>query len=94
MDSKASINIKFSVFGSKEYKMDAWINYFPAEGGCSLDQRIIDFFEESYQEAYEKYQERCEKIREEEDEKHNKELIESQEKKHLKMLKEKYEEVK
>lgn len=56
-DHRASIKIEFSMYGETK-KADMWINWSDASSECSyVDQRVIDFFQESYQAMYDNYME-------------------------------------
>lgn len=52
-DHRASIEIKFSIHGNL-YTKEWWINYSPNHDG--IDQRIVEWFDECWQEAYSKWQ--------------------------------------
>jgi hypothetical protein len=52
-DLRADIKIKMNLWGHN-YKTDMWINYW--DDGDGNDQRVKDFFAESYRDAYSKYQ--------------------------------------
>lgn len=54
-DFKVGIKLEFSGMGV-EKKADMYINYFPDNSEADgVDQRIIDWFRERWQEAYGKY---------------------------------------
>lgn len=88
MDSKASIKITFSVYGSKDYICDMWINYCPDWDG--VDERVKSFFKESYEEAYDAYQQRVFKN----EEKEQVARQEESDRKEYQRLKQKFEEFK
>jgi hypothetical protein len=48
MDNKASIKLEFAMYG-KEFKTEMYINYFPTDNG--VDERVTEFFRESYNKA-------------------------------------------
>ena len=52
-DHRASIKIEFSMYGETK-KADMWINWSPSDYQ-GVDQRVIDFFEQSAQEMSAKY---------------------------------------
>jgi hypothetical protein len=47
-DHRADIKIKFSMYG-KTRDADMWINYSPDGEWYGIDQRVVDFFRDSYQ---------------------------------------------
>lgn len=54
-DHRADIKIKFSMYGEVK-KADMWINWSPHDSECSgIDQRVLDFFREAYNEMYGTY---------------------------------------
>lgn len=59
MDCKASIKIEFEIYG-KKFRKDMWINYWPGE--CGVDDRVLEFFRESYGKARAAYAERQAKV--------------------------------
>lgn len=72
-DYRASVIIKLVLWGN-EYFTDMWINYFPSQNyGLQIDDRVIEFFEESYRDAIEK-KEDAEMSRQERDRLKEKEL--------------------
>lgn len=81
MDSKASIKIEFSVYGSKTYEGEWWINYSPDYDG--VDSRIKEWFSKCYEEAYEQYRIGCDNYEEK--------RLEKIERKEYERLKEKFE---
>lgn len=83
-DHRASIKITFDFHG-KKYKMDSWINYWPEEC-CGMDKRVVEFFNQSYADGMNRFEEKLAKFRAKED----KERIEAEEKETLKRLQEKY----
>lgn len=82
-DFKASIIIKFHFMG-KDYKTDMWINYW--DNGDGIDDRIVEWFRECYEDGMARHDKQCMKIYTEEHEGE----IEKNEKAELKRLKEKY----
>lgn len=83
-DHRADIKIKFW-FHNKTYKYDAWINYSPDSDG--LDNRVVEFFRESYEDGIRRYDELVAK----DEEKRNREFVREKELAELKRLKLKYE---
>lgn len=59
-DHRADVKITFDFHG-KKYEYDAWINY---QGYDGVDQRIIEFFENSWSDGMSRYNERHRKARE------------------------------
>lgn len=55
-DFRADIKIKMESLG-KTYKMDSWLNYFPDSECDGVDQRVIDFFRESWEDIRERHDE-------------------------------------
>lgn len=56
-DHRASIKIEFSIYG-ETYKHDSWINWSVGSSEVhEVDQRIIDFFRDSYIDARAKFDE-------------------------------------
>lgn len=56
-DHRASIKIEFSMYGETK-KADMWINWSGTSSECSdVDQRVIDFFRESWTAMYDKFME-------------------------------------
>ncbi len=56
-DHRASVKIEFSIYGEK-YTMDSWINW--SVGGQhvrEVDDRVIEFFQNSYLDARDKWEE-------------------------------------
>lgn len=51
-DHRATVKIEFTIHG-KTYKMDSWINWF--DDGTGVDQRVIDFFRDSWDDARARY---------------------------------------
>lgn len=47
-DFRADIKIRMESLG-KVYKMDSWLNYWPLSECEGVDQRVIDFFRESWE---------------------------------------------
>jgi hypothetical protein len=85
-DHRAEVKIEFTIHG-KTYKGHwGWINWFPSTGGC--DERIIEWFGESWDDASARYDqmiwERGREAREKEEE--------EQDRKEYARLKEKFEE--
>lgn len=63
-DHRASIKIEFSMYGETK-KADMWINWSP-DDYHGVDQRVLDFFSEAYQQMNAKFwevQERAERKR-------------------------------
>lgn len=50
-DDKASIKIEFQIYGEK-FVADMWINY---DGYNDVDDRVLEFFRDSYRQARAKY---------------------------------------
>jgi hypothetical protein len=66
-DFKVGIKLEFSGMGVDE-KADMYINYFPDNSeAAGVDQRIIDWFRERWEEAYGKYRGDQEKDRDDEE---------------------------
>jgi len=54
-DSRASIQINFSIYG-EDYKTDMWINYSGQDGEVrGVDDRVIAWFQECYNKAFDKW---------------------------------------
>jgi len=84
-DHRAEIHIVFKIHG-KTYKGDwDWINYFDNRDG--IDDRVVEFFADSWSDAYGRFQKQLDKARKESE----RPIIEKREKAELKRLKEKYE---
>ena len=86
-DHRASIKIEFSMYGETK-KADMWINWSPDENG--VDQRVLDFFVESYEAMALTYYEEVAKAQEAE----NRIRQEQHERKEYERLKVKFEGVK
>ena len=56
-DHRASVKITFEAHGITR-KFDAWINWFPDSNG--VDQRVVDFFRETWEECMAVYDEQVE----------------------------------
>lgn len=85
-DFRATIEINVDSLG-KKYKMDSWINYWPDSECDGVDQRVIDFFREMWEDVKRRHDEivyRSQRKQREQSEKEH-DLTE------LKRLKEKYE---
>lgn len=82
-DMKANVKIEFHFMG-KTYAMDSYINYSGADG---VDERVVEFFQEAYDDGMKRYNEQVRKYYME---KHAKE-IEQEEREILAALKAKYE---
>lgn len=54
-DHRASITIIARAHGVERRMVDAWINYFPEDGGVSPDRRVREFFEEWWSDALQAY---------------------------------------
>ena len=87
-DHRADIKLRFNIHG-KTYKTEMYINYWPEDYGLGkeIDQRIVDWFDECWTDAYSRYNQIICEQRDEE----NKDQIEAAEKAYLKKLKDKYE---
>lgn len=55
-NSRANIKIHFSIYGM-EFEHEFSINYCPNEC-CGMDSRVVSFFSNSYQKAWDEYCER------------------------------------
>jgi hypothetical protein len=53
-DHKASIKVEFSIYG-ETYKMDSWINWSVGGEVYEIDDRVLNFFRDSYLDARGKY---------------------------------------
>lgn len=51
-DHRATVKVEFTIHG-KTYTMDSWINWF--DDGSGVDQRVIDFFRASWEDAKTRY---------------------------------------
>lgn len=49
-DHKASIKVEFSIYG-ETYKMDSWINWSVGGEVYEIDDRVLNFFRDSYLDA-------------------------------------------
>jgi hypothetical protein len=58
-DHRASIKIQVSAHGIED-QCDMWINYWPDDGGYGPDKRILDFFENWWKKARDKYDDEME----------------------------------
>lgn len=85
-DFRADIKIKMESLG-KNYKMGSWINYTPESECYGVDQRIIDFFRNAWDDIKSRHDKKVAKYFEEQ----HKEEIEKQERAELERLKDKYE---
>lgn len=83
-DHRAEIKIEFTIHG-KTYKQEWWINWWANDDG--VDQRIVDWLANCWEDAYMRYNEGVNKILEKEE----KERIEAEEKAELERLQAKYE---
>jgi len=79
-DQKASIKIDFDFHG-KHYRFDGYINYF--DNGDGIDDRVVEFFRESYEDGMSRYHRKTSKYFKEQEEKLERET--------LQLLKDKYE---
>lgn len=84
-DHRATIKLSFSIHGKTYRHCFDWINYFPTQEG--IDERIVGWFSDCWEDAYSRYQKQVDKIMAEQ----NKERIEKEERAELERLKEKYE---
>lgn len=85
-DHKASIKVEFSIYG-ETYKMDSWINW-SVGGECDpVDDRVIEFFRQSYHDARGKWDE----ANDEADREQRERAQETEERAELARLKAKYE---
>jgi len=84
-DHRAEIKLFFYIHGKTYKRHFEWINYCPNSDG--VDRRIKEWFKECWEDAYRRYQDKMDKVYQEQ---HKKE-IERQERALLKQLKEKYE---
>lgn len=84
-EHRASIKIEFE-FHDVKREYYGFINYTP-ESCCNMDRRIIDFFNDVYQEGLFKYFEECQKREAEEE----KEKIEEHDRAEYERLKAKFE---
>lgn len=57
-DHRASIEIKFSMYGETE-EADMWINWSPDSECQDIDQRVIDFFRDAYLKMRSAYDAEC-----------------------------------
>lgn len=56
-DHRAEIKVDFTIHG-KTYKLNLdWINYF--DNGNGIDQRVVDFFSESWDDARGRFDAEC-----------------------------------
>ncbi len=55
-DHRARIHVEFEIHGKTYTQTWDWINYFPDDQG--IDQRVIDFFRDSWGDAKARYDER------------------------------------
>lgn len=55
-DMRASIRLIFRIHG-KTYKQDLWINYSPDGEAEGVDDRIVEFFRESWEDSLHIYDE-------------------------------------
>jgi hypothetical protein len=55
-EHKASIKVEFSIYG-ETYKTDSWINWSVGGEVYEIDDRVLNFFRDSYLDARGKYDE-------------------------------------
>lgn len=50
-DHRATVKVEFSMYGETK-KCNMWINWSPSSDYEGIDQRVLDFFTESYNQMY------------------------------------------